>query len=91
VFVEGRLRQDKWEDKTTGDKRSKMVVVLEGFQFIDGPRGSGGEGAPGGGAAAGPGHEDNTPPARSAPRANAPASAARPPPPGDNIDEDVPF
>jgi len=36
LFVEGRLKLDQWEDKTTGQKRSALKVVLEGFQFIGG-------------------------------------------------------
>lgn len=36
LFVEGRLRFDGWEDKNTGQKRSKLSVVLENFQFIGG-------------------------------------------------------
>ena len=33
LFVEGRLKLDQWQDKD-GGKRSKISVVLEGFQFI---------------------------------------------------------
>ena len=40
LFVEGRLKFDQWEDKTSGQKRSKLKVVLEGFQFLGG-RGDG--------------------------------------------------
>ncbi len=35
LFVEGRLRLDSWEDKQTNQKRSKLGVVLESFQFLD--------------------------------------------------------
>jgi len=35
VFIEGRLQLDQWTDKD-GNKRSKMKVVVESFQFIDG-------------------------------------------------------
>lgn len=35
IMVEGRLRLDSWDDRTTGQKRSKMLVVLEAFQFLD--------------------------------------------------------
>jgi single-strand DNA-binding protein len=35
VFIEGRLKLDQWEDKD-GNKRQKMKVVVESFQFIDG-------------------------------------------------------
>jgi single-strand DNA-binding protein len=43
VLVEGRLRLDQWEDKQTGQKRSRLGVVLEGFQFLGGPASEGGE------------------------------------------------
>jgi len=36
VLIEGRLKLDQWEDKQTGQKRSRLGVVLESFQFIDG-------------------------------------------------------
>jgi single-strand DNA-binding protein len=35
ILVEGRLRYETWEDKQTGQKRSKLGVVMEGFQFMD--------------------------------------------------------
>jgi len=35
ILVEGRLRQDTWDDKTTGQKRSKLVIVLERFEFVN--------------------------------------------------------
>lgn len=40
ILVEGSLRQDKWEDKNDGSKRSKLYVVLKDFSFIDSPRDS---------------------------------------------------
>jgi single-strand DNA-binding protein len=46
VFIEGRLKLDQWQDKDGGN-RSKIKVVVESFQFIDGP--GGGEGGGGGG------------------------------------------
>jgi single-strand DNA-binding protein len=83
LFVEGRLKFDQWEDKTSGQKRSKLKVVLENFQFIGGR----GDGAPGGGGpAAG---ADSGEPGDSPPAARAPARA--PAPPKDTVDEDVPF
>ena|SRR5436309_14414375 len=39
ILIEGRLRLDQWDDKQTGQKRSKLGVVLEGFSFIDSNRG----------------------------------------------------
>jgi single-strand DNA-binding protein len=47
LLVEGRLRYETWDDKQTGQKRSKLGVVLDNFQFLDsGNRGEGGGAAP---------------------------------------------
>jgi single-strand DNA-binding protein len=82
IMIEGRLRLDTWEDKQTNQKRSKLGVVLEGFQFLGGSRTS----------------EDGTvppPPASRAPApsasapAPAPAAEAEEPPPA--AEDDVPF
>jgi len=35
ILVEGRLRLDTWEDKQTNQKRTKLGVVMESFQFLD--------------------------------------------------------
>src|SRR6266850_5410645 len=35
ILVEGRLRLDTWDDKQTNQKKSKLNVVLESFQFMD--------------------------------------------------------
>lgn len=35
LLVEGRLNLEQWDDKQTGQKRSKLGVVLESFQFLD--------------------------------------------------------
>ena len=84
LFVEGRLRLDQWEDKTTKEKRSRMKVVLENFQFLGSGRA---DGAPGAGGAEG--GEGGSAPRAYAPRATTPRPAA--PAPQENLDEDVPF
>jgi single-strand DNA-binding protein len=39
LYVSGRMRLDVWEDKATKEKRSKLKVVVENFQFLgDGQR-----------------------------------------------------
>jgi len=38
VFVEGRLKFDSWDDKESGQKRSKLKVVAERVQFLGAPR-----------------------------------------------------
>ena len=35
ILVEGRLRLDAWTDKTTGQPRSKLNVVVENIQLLD--------------------------------------------------------
>jgi single-strand DNA-binding protein len=82
ILVEGRLKLDSWESKE-GEKRSKLKVVLENFQFV-GSRGEGGGADSGGGSS---GSEDSAPPpraARGSPASSGPKSAG--------VDEeDVPF
>ncbi|MEO0479477.1 MAG: single-stranded DNA-binding protein [Planctomycetota bacterium] len=47
LFVEGRLQFSQWEGQN-GDKRSKLEVVIENFQFVGGREGAGGGGGGGG-------------------------------------------
>jgi single-strand DNA-binding protein len=84
AMVEGRLKLDQWEDKTTGQKRSKMKVVLDNVQFLSSRSGgAGGHAAP---AAEGE-------PAASQGQAPYPPRPAKPAAPqGQEVpDEDVPF
>ena len=50
VLVQGRLRQDTWDDKETGKKQSRIEVVATDVTFLDGP--NGGDGSDGGRASA---------------------------------------
>ncbi len=89
LYVEGRLRLDQWEDKNTKEKRSRMKVVLEQFQFLGDSRGGAGGGAPAGGAPAGEFDQTSSPsPERHSPP---PRAAGGKPPAQENLDEDVPF
>ena len=38
IFIEGRLKQDKWEDKTTHKMQSRITTVVENFHFVDNKR-----------------------------------------------------
>ena len=81
LLIEGRLRLDQWDDKQTGQKKSKLGVVLDNFTFLD----SGGnrpEGAP---TEAAP----RRAPSSSAPSAPAPNAATSEGPPPE--EDDVPF
>jgi single-strand DNA-binding protein len=44
VYIEGRLQMDTWEDKASGQKRSKLKVVGENMQFLGSSGGGGGGG-----------------------------------------------
>ncbi len=85
VYIEGRLKLDTWDDKQTGQKRSKMRVVGEALQLL-GSREGGGGGADG---EDGP-RQAQRPPQRSS---SAPASQARRPadPDLDVEGDDIPF
>jgi single-strand DNA-binding protein len=82
VYIEGRLRMDTWEDKASGQKRSRMKVVGENLQLLGGR--AGGPGPSSGGE-----HEGY----ESAPRRSAPPQSQRQvvPPPSDAPDDDIPF
>ena len=66
VFIEGRLQLDTWDDKQTGQKRSRLRVVAENMQLL----GNRQEGDPPPSAPAAPRRTSATaaPPARSEPR-----------------------
>ncbi len=105
LFVEGRLKLDTWEDKQTGQRRNKLSVIVENFQFV-GPRqdDQGGGYAPRSnpaGAYGNPAPYPNVPPAQppygtqSAAYAPPPSSGMPPVPPPAAVDpsmeDDVPF
>lgn len=46
VLVQGRLRQDTWDDKETGKRQSRIEVVATDVTFLDGPNGESGSSAP---------------------------------------------
>jgi single-strand DNA-binding protein len=105
VYIEGRLQLDTWDDKQTGQKRSKLRVTGEGLQLL-GSRGEGGGGGGGGGGgysggSGGGGHstpsdEYDQRPAPRAPQRPAPQSGGgkpRPAPaqPDPDEEDDIPF
>ena len=38
IFIEGRLQLESWDDKQTGQKRSKLKVIGENIQFLGGKK-----------------------------------------------------
>lgn len=46
IYIEGRLQLEQWEDKNTKEKRSRMKVVLDQFQFLSNKSDGGQQSAP---------------------------------------------
>jgi single-strand DNA-binding protein len=92
VLIEGRLQLDSWEDKESGQKRSKLKVIGEQMTML-GSRAEGGGSSGGGGGAGGQSQGQAPRPQQSAapPEASFEPSGFEPPagtaPPSD----DVPF
>ncbi len=87
VYVEGRLKTRKWQDKETGADRYSTEIVADQMQMLGG-RDSGGE--MGGGDSGG----FSQPPARRAPQQQQPRPAAPAAAPASNLadmDDDIPF
>ena len=80
VFVEGRLQLDSWDDKQSGQKRSKLKVIGENMQMLGAPRGAG---AGGGGG----GDEESSSAPRSSSKSAPPPKAA----PSAPDDDEIPF
>ncbi len=105
LFVEGRLKLDTWEDKQTGQRRSRLHVVMEAMQLLSSRQDDQGGGyAPRSnpaGAYGNPAPYPNVPPAQppygtqSAAYAPPPSSGMPPVPPPAAVDpsmeDDVPF
>ena len=70
VFIEGRLQLDSWEDKTSGQKRSKLRVVGENMQFLGSPKDGGGGGSGDGGGGGGYQQASSSPPPPARPSAD---------------------
>ena len=67
AYIEGRLQMDTWDDKQTGQKRSKLKVVAESLQFLpDGKGGAGGQIPQGGAQSSRPPQQQNRPQGASA-------------------------
>jgi len=78
VFIEGRLRLDQWDDKESGQKRSRLKVVAERVQFLGAPKGTAEI------------SEEAPPPARPPQRSARPAPPPEEPPPPEDEDK-IPF
>lgn len=85
VYIEGRLNLDTWDDKATGQKRSKLKVIGENLQFLSSPQGS--QGGGGGGST-----QTSNPSSRSSEPRNGPPQGGSAAPANDFEEEDdIPF
>jgi single-strand DNA-binding protein len=97
VYVEGRLKTRKWQDKDGKDNYTTEIVA-EQMQLLGGREGGGGGGGGyGGGAPAAEDFSQEAPASRPAARPSAPASRPAPAPAAksatgfDDMDDDIPF
>src|SRR5438309_2510406 len=67
VLIEGRLQLDTWDDKQSGQKRSKLKVVGEGLQLIGSRPGGGGAGGGDEQGSSAPSSSKPAPPPKAAP------------------------
>jgi len=35
TYIEGHLLLEEWDDKTTGEKRRKLVIIVDDLQFLE--------------------------------------------------------
>jgi single-strand DNA-binding protein len=85
VFIEGRLQLDTWDDKQSGQKRSKLKVVCEHLQLL------GGRGAGDGGPSETGSSGSSRPPAQRGKSAPAPRPQPQRDPDLDAEPDDIPF
>jgi single-strand DNA-binding protein len=84
VFIEGRLQLDSWDDKQTGQKRTKLKVVGESMQLL-GSRQEGGE-------AQSSSHSSGSGAPQRRPSSQAPAPRPEPRDPDLDVEpDDIPF
>ena len=95
LYVEGRLQLDQWEDKSTGQQRSRLKVIGDNFQFLgsrdDGGQRGGGNGGQGYGGQQGGGDYRQQPQQEAPVQQQAPAQQNYDPIPPSDDDDDIPF
>jgi len=89
IYVEGRLQLDTWDDKQSGQKRSKLKVVGDNFQFLGSRDENGGGGYSGGGGSSAPPQQQAPPQQHQAPPQQSPGGGGGGAPIDD--DDDIPF
>ncbi len=83
VFIEGRLQLDTWDDKQSGQKRSKLKVIGDMMQML-GSR-------PGGSGGGGSGGDEPDESARGRPSSSGRSAPPKSAPPPEPDDDEIPF
>jgi single-strand DNA-binding protein len=101
VHVEGHLKMDSWDDRETGAKRSQIKVVADHIQFLDSRRNDDSGSSYHSDDDSAPAPPRRSAPANGAPRgsyppsgdyeAPAPRRPSAPPPPVEDVEDDIPF
>lgn len=87
ICIEGKLHLDQWDDKTSGQKRSKHKIVGDAVQLLDGRPQDGG-----GGDGEGGGYQSSRPAAHSgSARTSSPPAEEPSEAPVSGNGEDIPF
>ena len=84
VAIEGRLHYSSWEDRNSGQRRSKVDVTVDEIEFMSSRNGGGSGSSYGGGSSYGNASYNNVPAQRS-------QNIPEPPAPSAYDDEDIPF
>ena len=85
VFVEGKLRTRKWQDKQ-GNERYTTEIIADNMQMLGGKGGGGGGGGGSGGGGADRGGAMSAPPRDDYDQSAAPAGGGK-----EDFDDDIPF
>lgn len=102
VYIEGRLQMDTWQDRQTGQNRSKLKVVAEQMVFLGSGGGGGGGGQSGGGGnyggssyddgdSGGGGYQSGPPPQQQQRPQGPPQQQSAPPSQNFDDEDDIPF
>ena len=93
IFIEGRLKLDTWDDKQSGQKKSKLRVIVDSFEFLGSREGGAGGGGGEHGEGRSEGRSENRP-QQSRPAPGRPATPPPRPPADPDLDapeDDIPF
>jgi single-strand DNA-binding protein len=87
AYIEGHLKLDQWNDKTTGEKRSKIKIVVDNVQFLEPRKDDGGGGSRGNFQR----RPDSAPPSQDYDTSSGGDSGPIDAPPPGRDSEDIPF